>query len=341
MSDTMTFPTTAGLHAALRHYRGCRAYVIEIRDESGRPYGNNGDILMDRVFRLILEELEIEQTLEPDLADLAIVPPSGALLQGYAFPGLLPERARTFNSRPLVVFPSSLYFPTQDPAFMFQGRTAPTTLILREAQSHRHLLSLWADSLQDAGVNMVIDHDVVASGHEYVKQEIGDWSMADYVLVSARRDRESTPIGLESPSGIPARKQFRDALASAIPYGSVKTALARVARSSANQRAAEELIESVERDRLSVLQPGAKQPSMRMVDASATQFATFVEYRKLVGRASAVITNRLHVALPSAILGKQVILVETGYHKLRGVYEQSLSGAPNVLLVDHFSSGGQ
>ena len=74
-----------------------------------------------------------------------------------------------------------------------------------------------------------------------------------------------------------------------------------------------------------------------MVDLSSQIFVTFEQYAKTIREASIVVTDRLHVALPAAIIGKQVYLVEAGYHKLTGVYQQSLKSMPNVRLVDAYS----
>jgi exopolysaccharide biosynthesis predicted pyruvyltransferase EpsI len=61
---------------------------------------------------------------------------------------------------------------------------------------------------------------------------------------------------------------------------------------------------------------------------------SFDEYCALVRGASVVVTDRLHVAIPAALLGTPVELMDSGYHKLRGVYERSLADLPHVHLVD-------
>jgi exopolysaccharide biosynthesis predicted pyruvyltransferase EpsI len=61
---------------------------------------------------------------------------------------------------------------------------------------------------------------------------------------------------------------------------------------------------------------------------------TFSTYLKLIINAEAVVTDRLHVAILGAILGKKVFLLSNVYHKNRGVYEYSLSSYPNVRYYE-------
>jgi exopolysaccharide biosynthesis predicted pyruvyltransferase EpsI len=51
-----------------------------------------------------------------------------------------------------------------------------------------------------------------------------------------------------------------------------------------------------------------------------------------------VVTDRLHVGIMSAILGKQVFLIDNSYGKLSGVYHNSMTGMPNVRFVQSVSS---
>ena len=44
-------------------------------------------------------------------------------------------------------------------------------------------------------------------------------------------------------------------------------------------------------------------------------------------------TDRLHVAIVSALLGKNVILSDNNYGKVSGVYYQTLYKFPNVKLI--------
>ena len=62
--------------------------------------------------------------------------------------------------------------------------------------------------------------------------------------------------------------------------------------------------------------------------------ANFESFVNLVGNACKVYTDRLHVAILSAILGKETYLYPNSYYKNKGVYEFSLSGFPNVKFIE-------
>lgn len=321
--DHSFFPTLESLTSRLTRWEGARATIISTADSTGRALGNNGDDLMHAVFYRILEQLGIEVvTADPDVV---IVPPSGALLEVYAFPKYLAERLRGYENVPLVIFPSSAFFPDRDPSFMFVGRHAPTLLFLREDASRAHLEEQWGTSLRDAGVEVILDHDVVASGHAFVPAILGSTTGRPLNrLVAARIDREASSMRA-SASRAPAASASSTlhAVAARIPYGRVYTAASRLARRSRNRAAAERL----------AARAGSTIDDAVCIDISARQFATFEEYRTTILRTESVVTDRLHVALPAAIMGADVTMVEAGYFKLGGVYRRSLAGVPNVRLV--------
>jgi exopolysaccharide biosynthesis predicted pyruvyltransferase EpsI len=327
-------PTLGGLETRLHMYRGKVAYVIPMIDESGRVLGNNGDHLMISVFRMVLTHLEIRTSTNPELADLVVVPPNGALLEAYGFPALLAERLKRFKDVPLVIFPSSALFNSVDPSFMFAERSAPTLWILREKNSLRHLSDRWSAGLQNSGVELTLDHDIVASGHQFVRSLLPGNISNSTTLIGARVDREARPFASESASsasGTFASRAARGA-ASKIPYGPWFTAAVRVARRAKQHSASDALIRALPDAEKFVVENAVGHRVE--IDISATQYATFPEYGRELRRAGLVVTNRLHIALPAAILGKRVILVEAGYHKLSGVYDQSLTTLPSVSLVN-------
>lgn len=321
--DRASFPTLETLTARLTKWEGARAVVISTADSTGRALGNNGDDLMHAVFYRILEQLGIEIVdTEPDVV---IVPPSGAILEVYAFPTYLAQRLKGYENVPLVIFPSSVFFPDRDPGFMFEGREASTLLFLREDDSRTHLDEQWAASLREAGVEVVLDHDVVASGHAFVPAILGTTTRRPLKrLVAARIDREASSMRASaSRDAAASASSILHAVAARIPYGSLYTSASRYARRARNHAAAERL----------AARAGVVLEDATCIDISARQFATFEEYRTILLRAESVITDRLHVALPAAIMGKDVTMVEAGYFKLGGVYRRSLAGVANVRLV--------
>ncbi|NPC97273.1 hypothetical protein [Nocardioides sp. zg-DK7169] len=297
----------------------------------GRVLGNNGDHLMNRIFRRVLEEdLQIAITSTPQNADLVVVPPNGALVETYAFPRLLKDRLIGTERLPLVIFPSSAYFPNVDPTAMFGDRDSETVWILREKHSLDHLVDRWGDVLDSAEVSLILDHDIVASGNQHVTDILGPPLTGGGLLVAAREDREATPAALDSSPASAATSRAFARLKQSVPQGAIYTAVARASRRERRAHAAETLM----RDVPSSIRGESEEHSRRTtIDLSAPQYATFKRYRRILQSADMVVTNRLHVALPAVIMGKRVILVEAGYHKLQGVYEQSLRGMSNLLFV--------
>lgn len=325
-----SFPDLSGLRSVLGAWAGSTVYVMPLTDRNGRVLGNNGDALMHRVFLRILTELSMTQA-SAERADLVVVPPNGALIERYVYPQLLTERLARFRSRPLVLFPSSALFPTIDPARMFRDRSAPTTWILREQPSYEHLSGQWGQTLDDAGVRLLLDHDVVASGHAYVHEALGSGPLgASSTLVAARNDVEASSNVADAPTSTGLLRAQLIRAKSRIPNSASRSFLERTLRARASRTAGARLLAAAGLDRNDETLAGRRFVS---VDLSAPHLASFAYYSAQVRAANTVVTNRLHVALPAAVLGKRVYLVNSGYHKLSGVYHRSLTDADNVTLV--------
>ncbi len=71
------------------------------------------------------------------------------------------------------------------------------------------------------------------------------------------------------------------------------------------------------------------QGAVRVSDLSI-QAQSFDDFLERIGRASAVHTDRLHVAIAAALMDKDVTLYPNLYHKNQGVYEYSLRHLLNV-----------
>lgn len=53
--------------------------------------------------------------------------------------------------------------------------------------------------------------------------------------------------------------------------------------------------------------------------------------REIVSRYEEVHTDRAHVSITAAMMGKKTFIYPNNYHKLKGIYEYSLSHLPNVI----------
>ena len=74
--------------------------------------------------------------------------------------------------------------------------------------------------------------------------------------------------------------------------------------------------------------------SPRVVSISATRrWQHLRSFAEMICAASIIVTNRLHVAIPAAILGKVTYLADAGYQMLSGVDSQSLATLPTVTFI--------
>lgn len=321
-------PSLTSLLDIVQDLKGKQVHVIPLRDSRGRALGNHGDTLMHQVFEAILGSLGVER-VPAAAAEALILPPNGALLDTYMAPQSVAEYLAHSPDVPLFIFPSSSRFLQSDPAQIFAGRRSRTTWISRERYSHEHLTNDWGQSLSEANVDLVLDHDVVASGNSFVGDLFPDNRPRNSLIV-ARLDAEAGTLARNRIAPSRLRRSLVS-LYHEIPSDSVRRQIRRRVttnrQSESNSRILAALVGKPE-DGLFETQPHGLN-----VDISSPDLVSYERYKTEISCAESVITNRLHVALPAAVLGRRVWLVESGYHKLRGVYEQSLTKLPNVNLI--------
>lgn len=344
-SSPTTLPSPDQLLERMSPFRGAAAFIVPMRHPDGSELGNNGDILMRMVFDRILGKLDIS-SVPPTQADVVIVPPNGALLDIYQFPQILSNYLRGHRGRPVVIFPSSAHFPTQDPSELFLGRSAPTLWLLREPASFDHLQARWGSRLSMAGVELMLDHDVVAAGSTEVQEIFSGVrrppsSRRPFALVAARLDREARAETMTrggSPTSVSTgfrRRLVRSWMRA--PGGGPKALVGRRLHQGRMDDRAEELLSQVRPSDLSdVGVPTHTQSGMRtfMLDVSSPLYASFHQYLRIIAEARYVITDRLHVALPAIVLGNPTVMVEAGYHKLGGVYSHSLAASRHACYIE-------
>lgn len=335
MIDPRTgWPTETSILSLIKPWASQRAFEVPLAAHSGRAMGNHGDALMHRVYRAIATEAGYSFVDDVRRAEVLVLPPNGALIDTYSFPRILRERLTEYPDIPLVMFPSSALFRSLDPAGLFEGRSAPTLWILREAHSHSHLGEKWSESLRRTRITLALDHDVVASGHERVPailREAAPHARASVTtLVAARLDVEARSLGETAPQ----LSHFRRTLVAGylrLPVA-VQRRVRRQITGTRQKHANAEIVGRVNADG-DGQQVSLDTVSTGSMDISSPGLVSFSEYAAAIVSHRTVVTNRLHVALPSAALGNITYLVDSGYHKLRGVYEQSLRDVPNITLV--------
>jgi exopolysaccharide biosynthesis predicted pyruvyltransferase EpsI len=61
---------------------------------------------------------------------------------------------------------------------------------------------------------------------------------------------------------------------------------------------------------------------------------------RMISEYRSVHTDRAHVAICAAMLGKETHVYPNNYHKVRGIFEYSLCGRPGVFFHENFPGGG-
>jgi exopolysaccharide biosynthesis predicted pyruvyltransferase EpsI len=74
-------------------------------------------------------------------------------------------------------------------------------------------------------------------------------------------------------------------------------------------------------------------PKTKIIIGDLSLLPSFRDFISIIEISKKVYTDRLHVAIPAAILGKKTVLYPNSYHKNRSVYEYSLSRYSNVKFV--------
>jgi exopolysaccharide biosynthesis predicted pyruvyltransferase EpsI len=78
---------------------------------------------------------------------------------------------------------------------------------------------------------------------------------------------------------------------------------------------------------------GDPQLPIRKSDVSDQRRYSFEEFERIIVGSCAVLSQRLHVGILAALLGIPVIFDDTGYRKIRDIFDQSLRRFPNAALL--------
>lgn len=336
MTAVSSLPDLTGLRSLLADWRGRTGYLVEFVGRWAVPLGNNGDELLGRVFFRVLRELGITLVRRPSEADVLLVRPGGALLDRYLAPTMLARRLAQLPDRPLIIFPHSSWFEREDPATMFAGRRSPTLWISREQRSYDHLRTAWGESLARANVTLALEHDVAVSGHAYVPEILRSAAGRSGgghhgLLLVARMGVEAGRMDQERSinRGTWLRRLAANGLRR-LPHPALAFIRQRTTRQrqlAANERMLTAATTRLGADTLPTIM------SPWCFDISDPTLASFARYARAIIGATAVVTDRLHVAVPAAILGKPTFFVEAGYHKASGVYEYSLRDCAAVTFL--------
>ncbi len=288
------------------------AYLPFLRARSGKvfyrlPYpGNAGDSLIQFATQTCLDDLAIRTTVEPHAADVILVP--GGNPGGWPDIGI--DRWQTLWRRypdaEFVVGPAGLCTDRADWADVINTLgTRVTALFARDPASFEVLKS--AGLRQDITIALSHDPALYLRDSQWLRSHRAA-ATEEYVLAAFRDDHEAAHSCI-SVFGIPRRL---------VPGRVYNWHVKRTAHRVRDRKLA----------RAEASVTGAM--PVRKEDVSRHRLEVFVE---IIRAAREVHTDRLHVALLAAMLGKKVHAYQTAHDKLERVYRHSLASWADVELV--------
>lgn len=315
--------STTRVRAFLEQYRGGKIFHPPLVDLQGKLVGNNGDRLMVLGTDIVYRDLGIRRVDRGEDADLIVIGGNGGMLErAYHIPRIFRQCSTGFPGVPMCVLPSTYYYPTKPFAEEIGERSAPLTLFCREAYSYQHLLE---QHQLPSCCRVELDRDMAfeLEGGDLVSRLRA--MPPRHVLFVERTDVEHDAATFTSRSGgmgTKLRKRLPEPLKKLL-YPFVKAARSR------------KITPFRERCELLLGERCPQHVQLPRVvgDMSNVNVCTFDEFCAHIGGSAAVFTTRLHVGILSVMLGRPTFIFEGPYHKIRGIYEHSLSGRPGVEFV--------
>jgi len=219
----------------------------------------------------------------------------------------------------VIVEPWTYYLPSQ-PVFRVPAGRAPVVLFARGASS----LELESGKLAYSGlpVSFGIDHDMAfhLRGSEFVQRLSG--RAAEHALIVERFD-------IENPARSLHRSSKARRIASVLSPGPLKQMVRPVLSQLRGVRSTPFKSEA----ELLLARRGLQAERHRSGDISRSDSYSFDEFTRLIAQSSMVVTQRLHVGILAALLGKETWLDDRGYFKIREIYEHSMRQMGHVHLM--------
>jgi exopolysaccharide biosynthesis predicted pyruvyltransferase EpsI len=314
----MSAPVAPSLQAVTEHLRSLRGlpiFDIPLRDPSGELVGNNGDVLIRLGAQQLYEEAGLTFVQSPDDAELLLIGGNGGMLEKYrTIPDLFCAYWARYPDKPLLMMPSTFYYPTTSPTAGLPARTADVTLFCRERKSYEHLTQ--QHHLPDC-CRVLLSHDTAfaLSGTPHVTRYQGQ--PGRHILMVERDDSEHP--GRFAAQSATARRSWQSYIPVWMkkPLYPVRAYLAG-RRSSEFRRRCEEILWREH--------PELTRHPRLVRDISRREYGTFEDFCQAIAAAAVVLTMRLHVGIFAALLGKPTYIFGGPYHKIRAIYEHSLSG---------------
>jgi exopolysaccharide biosynthesis predicted pyruvyltransferase EpsI len=287
--------------------------------------GNNGDVLIWYGMQEVLRKARVEVVEFASQSELIVINGGGMFIDAY---GQGIEKIKTYSdlygSVPLCIAPNSYHFKTVDFGFVLDVRTSPLYLFSRESYSKKYI-----DRLVEKRslISSYLDDDLAFHliGSNRIKGMLAEIPCAKKgnILVVDRMDIEHS--GARGQQGL-----IKDIYIALVPEFMKKFLRAlRLSRrnrygTAFTQQASALLLENDENYEIK---------SIETADISRPDICSFDEFAQKILDAEYIFTNRLHVGVLGYLLGRNVFMMEGSYHKIRGIYEQSMASSSHVHLM--------
>ena len=348
-------PRLGPLLDTLRRFDGKRAHLFHPRED-------HGDHLAELAAEALLAAAGVYSIKNPDRADLMVVG-SGGMADDFKG-GFEPIEsfARRFPIKPLVVLPSSFHLHAADVARVFMSRIEPAFVYAREQHSIDILDSLripWP-------VSIGLDHDVTFRLPETAYfQQLVESRAEQYILIVENRvppngEPQRKPMGAIEPfprSTVQLRPtvdpprgsesslaaSHTEALDHSEPShpegmfnrlrGFGRKLTSGFVRHRFPPEAAHTPFARGAAERIVAELPRLRDLPVYADDIARPDLCSFARFGELIAGAAAVATDRLPVAILASLLDKPTWVRPGTYHKVRGVFRQSLTLRKNVRLI--------
>lgn len=267
------------------------------------PPGNSGDTLLQKGLELYLRHSGHTLVSSGAAADYILMHGGGSIDDvWHTGRDLLVQLLQTYRDKPVIVAPSTFHFSETDFDVLLKPFSQPIYLYCREPHSYQRLSQMNLPS----NVTVQVAHDTafLLEGTAYL-HELKKQCSQENTLLAMRTNRESNIVSFElHPHRHTPFEWFKSQYSNWEIRRFLKNTIPEVY---------------------------ARKDTV-IADPSYEDYDRFLER---IVTAREIYTDRLHVGILGAMLGKPVHVFPTRYDKVQGVYAQTLHQYKNV--TPHFS----
>ncbi len=271
--------------------------------------GNNGDTLIQMGAKHVLHKANLRLTEQAKKANLIVINGGGAMndiwMGGFE---KLKYYRKEYPDTPLIVGPSSYRFENFDFNTICRISQAPLTLFARE----RFSAGLLSKMNMPPYVTVKVSPDLAFELYDSAfMADLITRCRAEYVLIVMRKYKEgSRSMWVKTGTWLPSKIRR--------PLSKIRDRLVAIT--------SHDVIEDIIRQEQCPL-------NIPRIYRDVSASVSFDEFLNAVCRAAFIITDRLHTGVLGHLLNKRVVLRPGIYHKIRGVYEMSMSepNSPTTL----------